>query len=89
MKDVIMSAVQCANFLSAILGAVGAGFLYYGSYSLQPLEGAPFNGPELEASNARTEAKNKIRKQRQKIGLVLLFFSFSVQVIAVFLPPAI
>ena len=80
-----MTAVQCANLLSALLGASGTIFLFFGSYAFQPLEGAPFNSPEVEQWNACIKTKNHVRKTRQKIGLGLLCTSFAVQALTVFL----
>jgi hypothetical protein len=81
-----MTAVQCATLLSAILGAAGTAFLFFGSYTLQPFEGAPFGGPQINKANAEIAAKNKLRILRQRIGLALLSLSFVAQAGSVFLP---
>ncbi len=80
-----MTAAQCANLLAALFGASGTIFLFFGSYAFQPLEGAPFNSPELEQWNGRIKVKNRVRKTKQRIGLGLLCASFAIQAVAVFL----
>jgi len=80
-----MTHGQIAGLASAILGAIGTIVLFFGSYSVQPLEGAPFGGPILDASNNKIKAKNASRILRQRIGLAFLCLSFAVQAFAVFL----
>ena len=80
-----MSAVQDATLLSAVLGALGTGSLFFGSYSFAPTEGMTMGSPEVDERNARIMAANKIRKVKQLVGLCLLFLSFAVQAVSVFL----
>ena len=56
------------------------------TYGFQPLEGAPFYSDELARRNQRIKTKNKLRRIGQSIGLVLLFLSFAVQIVAVLWP---
>jgi hypothetical protein len=80
-----MTAAQYATLVSAGLGVAGTIFLFFGTFGFQPYEGAPFNGPELQAYNARVKAKNNTRKINQRIGLALLLFSFALQAVSIFL----
>lgn len=85
-SNATMRPMQFVNLLSAAIGAAGTIVLFIGSYSIQPLEGAVFNSPEVEEFNARTKAKNKERIVIQRVGLALLCASFLLQAVAVFLP---
>jgi hypothetical protein len=77
---------QWKDLISAILGAVGTGFLFFGSYAYEPLSGAPFGGPILDAHNKKVRARNELRKRRQWFGLCPLCLSFVAQIVGVFLP---
>jgi hypothetical protein len=81
-----MTDVQYATLLSAIFGAAGTIFLFFGSYTLEPLAGAVWGGPVVDKENAKIRGKNKSRILRQRIGLVFLCLSFIIQVVSVFLP---
>ncbi len=80
-----MSSAQYAALLSAALGAAGTGFLYRGTYGFEPYEGATFGSPEQQQRNSFIYAKNKSRQRSQRIGIVLLFLSFALQAVVVFL----
>ncbi|WP_199100846.1 hypothetical protein [Dyella sp. ASV21] len=80
-----MTCVQIAGLASAILGAIGTIILFFASFSLQPLEGAVWGGPAVDAENERIRAKNASRARRQRIGLALLCGSFFIQAVGVFL----
>jgi hypothetical protein len=76
---------QWKDLLSAVLGAAGTLLLFFGSYAYEPLGGAAFGGPIIEAHNAEVHARNNVRKFRQWAGLTLLFCSFVAQLVGVFL----
>lgn len=80
-----MTVAQYAELGSATLGALGTIILFFGSYSIQPLEGAPFGSGTLTEYNNRIKAKNANRLLRQRIGLGFLCLSFTLQAVAVFL----
>ena len=80
-----MTGAQYAGLGSATLGAIGTIILFFGSYSIQPLEGASFGSDTLTEYNNRIKAKNANRLLRQRIGLGFLCLSFTVQAAAVFL----
>jgi hypothetical protein len=80
-----MASVQYATLLSAILGVLGTIALFSSTYTLQPLEGAPFNGPILQSHNTRVVHKNAARLLWQRIGLGLLCLSFLAQAAIAFL----
>ena len=65
-----MTLAHYVALLSAILGAAGTVVLFFGSYALQPREGAPFGGPILDKANAHIDAMNAARVIRQRVGLV-------------------
>ncbi|MGO9769439.1 MAG: hypothetical protein ACLPSW_07755 [Roseiarcus sp.] len=77
-----MTWTKCASLIAAGFGAVGTFILFKYSYTVEPLQGSPFGGPILDAHNEIIRAKNAIRIRWQKCGLVLLFVSFVVQVVA-------
>ena len=80
-----MTAVQITALASALLGAGGTVLLFLGTFGFQTLEGAVWGGPEVDKQNAVIKRENRKRARRQKVGLLLLLLSFSVQGIAVFL----
>ncbi len=80
-----MTWAQYAGLSSAALGVIGTIILFFGSYSVQPLEGAPFGSDALTEYNNRIKAKNASRLLRQRIGLGFLCLSFAVQAVSVFL----
>lgn len=77
---------QWKDLISAVLGAAGTGFLFFGSYAYEPLAGSPFGGPILEKHNAEVRGGNDARNRRQWVGLALLCLSFVAQIVGVFLP---
>lgn len=79
-----MNAAQYVALLSASFGAVGTGFLYHGTYGFEPYKGAVYGGLEVQQINADIEAKNRSRKRSQRIGIALLFLSFILQAVTVF-----
>jgi hypothetical protein len=80
-----MTRVQYAGLGSAALGAIGTIVLFLNSYADQPLVGGMFGSPAITESNNRIRAKNLSRHKWQKVGLVFLGLSFSLQAVAVFL----
>jgi len=80
-----MTNAQMANLASAGFGAAGTIVLFFGSYALQPFQGGIFGSDALTASNNSIRVANAARVVRQRIGLVLLCLSFTVEAIAVFL----
>ena len=80
-----MTCAQIANLASAALGVSGTVVLFFGSYALQPFEGATWAGEETEASNDKIRIANARRIVSQRIGLVLLCLSFLVQAAVPFL----
>lgn len=80
-----MNQAQIAGLASATIGAVGTVILFFASYSVQPLEGAPFGSPILDEWNGKIKAKNASRVLCQRVGLAFLCASFAVQAVAVFL----
>ena len=81
-----MRPSQLAGVASATLGVAGTIFLFVSTFGLQPLEGAPFNGPILQAANTRIKAANRRRLIGQRIGLALLLFGFAGQAWSEILP---
>ena len=80
-----MNAAHWTALLSAVLGAAGTIILFFNSWTLQPHAGTFLSGPNRQADNARTNARNRRMVLWQKFGLVLLCLSFAAQGIAVFL----
>ena len=80
-----MTPAHWVGLLSAILGAAGTVILFFGSYSLEPREGAVWGGPEVDKWNAARDVRNAKRIRRQRIGLAFLLASFLAQGITVFL----
>jgi hypothetical protein len=80
-----MTCAQYAGLFSAALGAIGTAFLFFNSYSLQPLEGGIFGSDALTEYNKSIKRKNASRLLQQKIGFGFLCVSFVIQVVAVFL----
>jgi hypothetical protein len=80
-----MTYAQYAGLFSAALGAIGTAFLFFSSYSLQPVEGGVFGSDALTEYNNRIKAKNVSRLLSQKIGFGFLCVSFVIQAVTVFL----
>jgi len=80
-----MTLAHWVALFSAILGAAGTVTLFFGSYSLEPREGAVWGGPSVDAWNKGRDERNANRIVRQRIGLFLLCTSFFAQGVAVFL----
>lgn len=74
-----MKFIQYINMAPGIIGAIGTTVIYFNSYSMQPLEGGVFGGPELSAYNDDIKRKNTKRLIFQRIGLAFLFASFVFQ----------
>jgi hypothetical protein len=68
-KDV--TAAQIVGLLSAVSGAVGTLFLFFGSFAYEQL--SPYSNPEIIRDMAK---RNQRRQFRQRIGLGLLMLSF-------------
>ena len=76
-----MTLPQWVDLLSAILGAGGTVALFFGSWSYEPFEGAPFNSEMLSRSNDGVLARNRRRMAIQRLGLALLLLGFIGQAI--------
>lgn len=74
-----MTGAACAALISAVIGAAGTAALFKGSFALEPLPGATWGGPILDAYNLDVIAKNKRRMIWQRSGLALLLTSFLMQ----------
>jgi hypothetical protein len=76
-----LSLSQCINLAAAISGVVGTAFLFNGSFAYEMLTGW---------TNKKTVDDLRKRNQRrwwyQHIGLGLIFLSFFLQGVAVFVP---
>lgn len=81
-----MRPSQLTGVASAALGVGGTVILFFSTFGVLPLEGAPFNGPILQAANARIKARNRLRLVGQRAGLTLLLLGFAGQAWAEFLP---
>jgi hypothetical protein len=66
-----VTAAQIVGLLSAVSGAVGTLFLFFGSFAYEQLP--PYTNPEIIRDMAE---RNKRRQFRQRIGLGLLMLSF-------------
>ena len=66
-----MTAAQIVGLLSAVSGAVGTLFLFFGSFAYEQL--SPYSNPEIIRDIAK---RNKRRQFRQGVGLGLLMLSF-------------
>jgi hypothetical protein len=66
-----VTAAQIVGLLSAVSGAVGTLFLFFGSFAYEQL--SPYTNPEIIRDLAK---RNKRRQFRQRIGLGLLMLSF-------------
>ena len=66
-----MTAAQIVGLLSAVSGAVGTLFLFFGSFAYEQL--SPYTNPEIIRDIAK---RNKRRQFRQGVGLGLLMLSF-------------
>ena len=66
-----MTGAQIVGLLSAVSGAVGTLFLFFGSFAYEQL--SPNTNPEIIRDMAE---RNKRRRFRQRIGLGLLMLSF-------------
>lgn len=76
-----------AAVLSLILGFVGTLLLFFGGYGRPPFAGGPaLAGPTVEKWRAEELARDRHRKLLQWAGLVLLCFSFVVQIVATWWP---
>ena len=82
----ILAPSAALSLFSAIFGIVGTGLMFFGSYALEPFEGATWGGPETAAANDRIRAKNRTRLLMQRSGVALLFVAFVLQGIAAFAP---
>ncbi len=71
--------------VSAVLGMIGTTLLFFFSYSFEPFSGGVLGSPQIAARNELVRASNLRRKRWQLIGLAILWSSFVVQVIAIFL----
>ncbi len=80
-----MTTAHYVALLSAFLGAAGTIVLFFGTYGLQPFEGAAFGGPIVNEANAHIAAMNEARMVKQRVGLALLCTSFFAQAVAVLL----
>jgi hypothetical protein len=85
LSEVTMTPAHWVALLSAVLGTAGTIILFFGSYSLEPREGAVWGGPEVDKWNAARDVRNAKRIVRQRIGLAFLCASFFAQGVAVFL----
>jgi len=75
--------IKFLGIASPIFGAVGTLMLWKGSFKQEPNGGCTF---ELEPNSKNKIAKeNETCKKRDKYGLLLLFFSFVLQILATFL----
>jgi hypothetical protein len=59
-----VTAAQIVGLLSAVSGAVGTLFLFFGSFAYEQL--SPYTNPEIIRDMAK---RNKRRQLRQRIGL--------------------
>jgi hypothetical protein len=75
-----VTAAQIVGLLSAVSGAVGTLFLFFGSFAYEQL--SPYSNPEIIRDMAK---RNKRRQFRQRIGLGLLMLSFVLAGISVVL----
>jgi hypothetical protein len=66
-----VTTTQIVGLLSAVSGAVGTLFLFFGSFAYEQFP--YYANPELIAAVAK---RNKKRQFRQRIGLGLLMLSF-------------
>jgi hypothetical protein len=80
-----MTYYQWVEILSSAFGAIGTTILFINSYSVQPLEGAPFNSSALEEYNRLIKNKNINRMKFQRVGFGLICVSFILQAVSVFL----
>jgi hypothetical protein len=67
-----MTVIQMVTLIAAALGVAGTIVLYLGSYALEPLEGAAFGGPILDAWNEKVRRKNRARVIKQRVGIALI-----------------
>ena len=81
-----MTALQFLTLTSALFGAFGTALMFFGSHALEPTEGAVWGGPEVDAYNAKVNARNQIRLLMQRTGLILLAIAFVLQGISAFAP---
>jgi hypothetical protein len=74
-----MTPGRWINLVAAALGALGAIILFFKSWTLEPLGGGSFGGPQFEKHRADVKARNAARIRWQRVGLVLILASFVVQ----------
>jgi hypothetical protein len=77
-----MTYTQCSGLISPILGTIGTAMMFFGSYTLQPLESGPFENNAVTECNNRIKVKNRRHHWWQRVGIALLCLSFVVQIIA-------
>jgi hypothetical protein len=81
-----MTLSHYLGVISAVLGAVGTGALFLGSWVFEPLEGGVFGSEALNRHNDQVRARNRRRTLTQRGGLVLLMIGFILQGIAALVP---
>ena len=80
-----MMIARVIALVSALLGIIGTGLLFFFSYTLAPDDGAVFGSQEVNAANEIVRLQNLRRTLMQRIGFALLCISFMAQAIEVFL----
>jgi hypothetical protein len=81
-----MTALQFLTFATALFGALGTALMFFGSHAFEPMEGAVWGGPAVDAFNEKVKARNRTRLLMQRSGLVLLGIAFIFQGISAFAP---
>jgi hypothetical protein len=79
-----MTPGRWINLVAAALGAIGTIILFFKSWTLEPLGGGFFGGPQFEQHRADVTARNAARMCWQRIGIGLILASFVVQGVAQF-----
>jgi hypothetical protein len=83
-----MSAPQWLTLVATLFGIVGTSLLFFYSNTDLPYQGATWGGPETAKHNAEIRTKNRVWRQRTKLGYGLLCISFVLQAVSVVVPPS-
>jgi len=81
-----MASLQTLTLASAFFGAVGSGFIFFGSYAFEPRQGAVWGSEAVTAENARITQRNRVRLLAQRCGMAFLAIAFVFQGISAFAP---